>query len=912
MFRVIILAICVVFATGSPVISLESLEDEVSCKLCLTFIENLHDSLLNQDKQIQVTHHLLSMCNELPKDEKSQCQDIVHGASPETMDIMATQMKPQELCGHLGVCSAREEVKESPRVLKPVQSKQPGAGGACELCEFVVQAVDQYIEQNKSEAAINATLYKICNKLPDIIKSTCLGFIPDLVQVLAQGLDPKEACTKIHLCTGYLIDQNKKTKEEVSKKSTAGGACELCEFVVQAVDQYIEQNKSEAAINATLYKICNKLPDIIKSTCLGFIPDLVQVLAQGLDPKEACTKIHLCTGYLIDQNKKTKEEVSKKSTAGGACELCEFVVQAVDQYIEQNKSEAAINATLYKICNKLPDIIKSTCLGFIPDLVQVLAQGLDPKEACTKIHLCTGTTSNERKVENEIKNLELQANPECDVCKFVVQILDSVIGENKTEKSVNSTLFKICNSLPDDIKKMCYSIAPNLAKVLTEEFDPIRACVAIKLCEDPNKPVVEAPSLLKPKATEVKYTQNQAGGACELCEFVVQAVDQYIEQNKSEAAINATLYKICNKLPDIIKSTVINYILQTLYKICNKLPDIIKSTCLGFIPELVQVLAQGLDPKEACTKIHLCSGNLNVHNHHEDSLKTNPIKGGGCDLCQFVVQTIDQFVRENKSEAAINSTLYKICNKLPDPLKTTCLTFAPNLVKVLAEGLDPKEACTKIHLCDVDYKKWCSPDCEEKSESEIVQPQPLVSKKGFTLKEEPKEKENGAGCELCKLIVQEVDTYVKDNKSEAAINATLYKVCNSLPASFKLLCLTYIPELEKALKNGLDPEKACEEIHVCKNNTFLRLVRRSVNLSFNEVKCDLCKDIVSSIDTDVYKDEDVVKTAVDDICNRFPEPVKDECRQAVDPNWKNLWNDVFKNIAAPENLCHLLTLCKTK
>jgi saposin len=33
--------------------------------------------------------------------------------------------------------------------------------------------------------------------------------------------------------------------------------------------------------------------------------------------------------------------------------------------------------------------------------------------------------------------------------------------------------------------------------------------------------------------------------------------------------------------------------------------------------------------------------------------------------------------------------------------------------------------------------------------------------------------------------VQTVDTYLKNNKSEAAINATVYKVCNSLPASLK-------------------------------------------------------------------------------------------------------------------------------
>jgi hypothetical protein len=50
----------------------------------------------------------------------------------------------------------------------------------------------------------------------------------------------------------------------------------------------------------------------------------------------------------------------------------------------------------------------------------------------------------------------------------------------------------------------------------------------------------------------------------------------------------------------------------------------------------------------------------------------------------------------------------------------------------------------------------------------------------------------GPACDLCELIVQTVDTYLKNNKSEAAINATVYKLCNSLPASLKdlvRLCL---------------------------------------------------------------------------------------------------------------------------
>ena len=41
------------------------------------------------------------------------------------------------------------------------------------MCKFVCELVDKYIENNKTEAAINATLEKVCNSLP--------GEIGDLV-----------------------------------------------------------------------------------------------------------------------------------------------------------------------------------------------------------------------------------------------------------------------------------------------------------------------------------------------------------------------------------------------------------------------------------------------------------------------------------------------------------------------------------------------------------------------------------------------------------------------------------------------------------------------------------------------------------------------------------------------------------
>lgn len=42
--------------------------------------------------------------------------------------------------------------------------------------------------------------------------------------------------------------------------------------------------------------------------------------------------------------------------------------------------------------------------------------------------------------------------------------------------------------------------------------------------------------------------------------------------------------------------------------------------------------------------------------------------------------------------------------------------------------------------------------------------------------------QDGPECAICKLLVQEIDSYIVQNKSAAEINATVYEFCNKLPA----------------------------------------------------------------------------------------------------------------------------------
>ena len=68
-----------------------------------------------------------------------------------------------------------------------------------------------------------------------------------------------------------------------------------------------------------------------------------------------------------------------------------------------------------------------------------------------------------------------------------------------------------------------------------------------------------------------------------------------------------------------------------------------------------------------------------------------------------------------------------------------------------------------------------------------------------------------------------LDAVLQNNKSEAAIEAALEKVCGILPASLKTQCVkfvdTYGPILAQLLAKYATPEQVCDALKVCNNGT---------------------------------------------------------------------------------------------
>ncbi|CAF4371879.1 unnamed protein product, partial [Rotaria sordida] len=84
-------------------------------------------------------------------------------------------------------------------------------------------------------------------------------------------------------------------------------------------------------------------------------------------------------------------------------------------------------------------------------------------------------------------------------------------------------------------------------------------------------------------------------------------------------------------------------------------------------------------------------------------IKESPINSVQCSLCKYVISYVDTVIQNNKSEAAIEDALEKVCNILPGPLKDKCVqfvdTYGPVLLQLIEKYGTPDKVCNALKLC---------------------------------------------------------------------------------------------------------------------------------------------------------------------------------------------------------------------
>jgi len=77
------------------------------------------------------------------------------------------------------------------------------------------------------------------------------------------------------------------------------------------------------------------------------------------------------------------------------CTMCEFFVQYIEGYLQQNKTQDQIIQILDQVCQLAPVDMRTQCKQFlytyVPQIIKWIIEQETPEVACTQLGFCTGT-----------------------------------------------------------------------------------------------------------------------------------------------------------------------------------------------------------------------------------------------------------------------------------------------------------------------------------------------------------------------------------------------------------------------------------------------------------------------------------------------------------------------------------------
>ncbi|XP_062575849.1 prosaposin-like isoform X2 [Saccostrea cucullata] len=687
------------------------------CKDCVAFFGDIKQMISDNATVEQIKDMLKNVvCTQLSSSE-GLCDFVVDELVPELLQVLGGEVEPQVLCNMLGFCQGTNIYKalvsriQFRTELKKINKGKIGGTEECDMCKEVMTKVrDMDRDPANQEKVKNFIKTELCEKLgalADQCKTAVDEYGGILFELIASELDPASVCTMLGFCKSasyvaakpILPGVQMKPKVEIQAKPKAGELCDLCQMAINELDSMITKNSTTQEIEQALAAVCDRLPAQFKDECKDFVkqyaPAILDIIGQELDPLRVCTLLKLCTSESKKLDIKKLEQPLHSTTE---CVLCEMVMKEVDTMLQGSQVKEEIEVALKSVCNRLSSAeLTKECTSFVMQYTEILVDLLvkmPPKEVCTTLGLCTAAKKQAKQELHHVKlistkkngllHLASTASVECVICEYVMSEVDDILKENRSRQAIENALQTVCSKLPSTISKECSDFVNQYADLvidlLIQEGDPKTVCTELKLCQ----------------AGDLKTKQHLASSVgaspeCILCEFVMREVDNILQQNRSREAIENALKMVCSKLPSTISQECTDFV--------NQYADLV-----------INLIIQEGDPKMVCTALKLCSSDLKKA--LIDSIQFLPIPGQvsgvklgdeKCEVCEMILNYLDEALKENKTVAAVEALLDQVCNFLPTTFKEECDTlvaqYGPVIAQLISQLMDPKKICEEIKLC---------------------------------------------------------------------------------------------------------------------------------------------------------------------------------------------------------------------
>ncbi|XP_059929337.1 prosaposin isoform X1 [Gadus macrocephalus] len=433
----------------------------------------------------------------------------------------------------------------------------------CDLCKEVLMVVEQLLKDNATQADILSYLEKACQLIPEKgLAAECKELVDSYYPII------------IGIITGELDDPG-----------VACAAMGLCRSQQLVMAQYLKQIQS------------NEIPQLdLAQRVSPFLLNVPQLLFPQEAPK---------------QEAPTPKAASRFVSFQGDSAVCEDCVKFLTDTQQQAKAnESFVNSLIEQIesqCELLGPGMSDLCKQYISQYAPLVIQQLlsmEPKDVCTHVGFCPASIKSTpmmklqparavplqklvpaTKLDSALKQAKPMVRnkeaPQCAVCEFVMKEVEGMLEDETTEAQVIHTVEKVCNMLPATLTAQCKDLieayGEAIIELLVQQADPKSICTVLGLCKGAHRSLIPALDL-------ASYT---TGGYCDVCKMAVRYVDGILEQNATEAQIEAAVRKVCNFLPGSVQTE------------CDQLVQ-------QYEPMLVQLLLQMMDPDFVCMKVGAC------------------------------------------------------------------------------------------------------------------------------------------------------------------------------------------------------------------------------------------------------------------------------------------------------------------
>ncbi|XP_043837519.1 prosaposin isoform X2 [Dromiciops gliroides] len=337
------------------------------------------------------------------------------------------------------------------------------------------------------------------------------------------------------------------------------------------------------------------------------------------------------------------------------------------------------------------------------------------------------------------------------------------------------------------------------------------------------------------------------------------------------------------------------------------------------------------------------------------------LKSLPCEACKEMVTVVENLLKQNGTEAEIESYLEKECELLPQEdwvskCKEIMESYLPVVISAIeGEMSNPEEVCTALLFCRSLQKHLAtlsqhqqeleSNTISEADMSEVVAPfmanVPLLLYPQGETQKKPLSSEVGEDvCQDCVKLVTDVQTAIKTNSSFVdSLVDHLKEECDRLGAALSDMCKSYITQyseiaVQMMMHMDQEPKEICDyagfctgkktplqalvSAHMASNNVMPALelvepVKKNLVQMRAGPTCELCqyviKEIIKLLEGNKTK-EDMIH-AVEKVCSVIPKSMAEECRDLVE-SYGPAIVDLLLDETSPHLVCGLLNLCQNK